>query len=408
MSRSPVVGLDVGTTKICTVVAEVTEAGDAQILGVGVSRSLGLKKGIVVDVEDTVRSIRASVAEAERMAGTEVRSVIAGITGSHVSSMNTRGAVAVAGDDKGITGSDVQRVMETASVVVIPPDRQVIHAVPRGFTVDGQDGVRRPIGMFGSRLEVEMHLVTGLRAFIDNIAQCVEGAGLDLERLVMEPIATGEAVATPAELELGVAIVDIGGGTTDVALFGEGSIGHSAAIPVAGNHVTYDLAVGVRTPTEEAERIKLTQATVDIDTVGSEEHVEIRSPGSAERRLVPRRLVAEIVLSRQRELLELVKSELASSGLVDRLASGVVLTGGGSLLHGTRKLAEQVLELPVRIGLPLDVRGMSSSVNSPIFATGVGLVRFGIRHPETHSPTAAPVAFAHSAWERLRALFRMG
>ncbi|PIW13621.1 MAG: cell division protein FtsA [Armatimonadetes bacterium CG17_big_fil_post_rev_8_21_14_2_50_66_6] len=408
MSRSPVVGLDVGTTKICTVVAEVTEPGDAQILGVGVSRSLGLKKGIVVDVEDTVRSIRASVAEAERMAGTEVRSVIAGITGSHVSSMNTRGAVAVAGDDNGISGSDVQRVMEAASVVVIPPDRQVIHAVPRGFTVDGQDGVRRPIGMFGSRLEVEMHLVTGLRAFIDNVAQCVEGAGLDLERLVMEAIATGEAVATPAELELGVAIVDIGGGTTDVALFGEGSIGYSAAIPIAGNHVTYDLAVGVRTPTEEAERIKLTQATVAIDTVGNEEHVEIRAPGSAERRLVPRRLVAEIVLSRQRELLELVKSELTASGLVDRLASGVVLTGGGALLHGTRKLAEQVLELPVRIGLPLDVRGMSSSVNSPIFATGVGLVRFGVRHPETRSQTPAPVAFAQSAWDRLRALFRMG
>ncbi|MBI3919929.1 MAG: cell division protein FtsA [Armatimonadetes bacterium] len=407
---STIVGLDIGTTKIATVVGTVNDRGRLEILGVGVHPSRGLKKAVVVDVEDTTDSIRQSVEKAQRMAGTEIRSVHAGITGEHISSLNSRGVVTVTGPDKQITEEDVRRALETAEVIVIPPDREIIHTVTRGFKIDGQDGVKRPIGMCGARLEVETHIVTGAATFIHNVVRCVERAGLDLECLVLEPIATSEAVVTEAEKDLGVALVDIGGGTSDIAVFHGGSIAYSSAIPVGGNHVSRDISIGLRTSFEAAERIKVEHGVAMEELVGEEDILTVPAAGTGESRKFPKRILAQIIEPRMEELFVLMRKEVEKSGYEQHIAGGAIITGGGSLLPGTVPLAERVLEMPVRVGKPTqNLIGMTDAVSSPIYATGVGLVHYGARYPREERPLMyTPHRFLTELWEKVRRMLRLG
>jgi len=403
-----ITGLDIGTTKIATVVGALDDRGRIEILGVGVHPSHGLKKAVIVDVEDTISSIRQSVEKAQRMSGVEVRAVYAGITGDHISSLNSKGVVTVTSPDRQISEEDVRRALESAEIIVIPPDREIIHTVTRGFTVDGQDGVRRPVGMCGARLEVETHSVTGAATFIHNVVRCIERSGLDLDCLVLEPIATSEAVVSEPEKELGALLVDIGGGTSDIAIFSKGSISYSSAIPVGGNHVTRDISVGLRTSFEAAEQIKIESGIAMEELANEDEIVRVPGLGVGEPRKVPRYLLGQIIQPRVEELFHLVARELEKSGCEQQVAAGAIISGGGSQLPGTAQLAERVLEIPVRIGKPTrNLIGMTDSVSSPIFATGVGLVQYGARYPREEVPLiTASGMFLSRFWERVCRLFR--
>jgi len=402
-----ITGLDIGTTKIATVVGALDDRGRIEILGVGVHPSHGLKKAVIVDVEDTISSIRQSVEKAQRMSGVEVRAVYAGITGDHISSLNSKGVVTVTSPDRQISEEDVRRALESAEIIVIPPDREIIHTVTRGFTVDGQDGVRRPVGMCGARLEVETHIVTGAATFIHNVVRCIERSGLDLDCLVLEPIATSEAVVSEPEKELGALLVDIGGGTSDIAIFSKGSISYSSAIPVGGNHVTRDISVGLRTSFEAAEQIKIESGIAMEELANEDEIVRVPGLGVGEPRKVPRYLLGQIIQPRVEELFHLVARELEKSGCEQQVAAGAIISGGGSQLPGTAQLAERVLEIPVRIGKPTrNLIGMTDSVSSPIFATGVGLVQYGARYPREEVPLiTASGMFLSRFWERVCRLF---
>lgn len=373
-----VVGLDIGTTKVCTVVGHGDAQGKLTVDGVGIVPSRGMKKGVVIDVEDTVNAIRDSVERASHMAGVEVRSVIAGVTGEHVQSSNRNGSVTVSAEDNVISQSDIERVLQAAAMDV-PPDREIIHSLPRDFTVDGHRGVRRPVGMCGQRLEVETHVVTGTASFLNNIVQCVERAGLSAEALVLEPIATSEAVATPDERELGVALIDIGGGTSDIAVFADGSIVYSAVIPVGGNHVTRDISIGLRTPFEIAERLKIERGVASPSLIPHGEALEVMTAGSGERLRLPRAVLGEIIEARMIELFEMARDSMGVSRLQKRVPAGVILSGGGALLPGALELAQQVFDLPVRLGKPFNMDGWSDQVDSPQYATAVGLLRFALR-----------------------------
>lgn len=394
MARSEIiVGLDIGTTKICTVVGEVSgeelthsgSAGDpmrgpvgqVEILAVGMEPSTGLRKGVVVDIPATVRAIEASVEKAERAGGVQIGSVYVGITGEHIASLNSRGVVAVTSADREITEEHVERVRDAARVIVLPPEREILHNIPRSYTVDGQEGVRHPLGMSATRLEVETHVVTGTATLVENVVKCVRRAHLTVEEVVLEPLASSLAVVTEAEKALGAVLVDIGGGTTDVALFADGSICHSAAIPVGGNHVTYDLSVGLRVPREQAERLKIASGCALRERVDEAEFVEVQRLGDTEPRELPRRVLAEIIAPRMEELFDLVQREVDAGGREGFVAAGIVLTGGGAQLAGTVELASRRLRMPVRIGRPRNVGGLAEAVDSPVFATAVGLVQYG-------------------------------
>jgi cell division protein FtsA len=373
-----VVGLDIGTTKVCTVIGEVN-GERADVLGVGVSPSQGIRRGVVVDIESTVRAIEDSVAKAQRMAGAEVHSVIVGVTGEHIASLNSRGVIAITHADREVTEEDVDRVLENSKVIVLPPDREILHAIPRGYSLDGQNGIRTPVGMSGTRLEVETHIVTGATTFLQNVYKCVQRAGLHVEDAVLEPIATGEAVVMPAEKDLGVVLVDIGGGTSDLAIFSGGEICHSAVLPIGGNYVTHDLSAGLRTTLEEAERVKRERGAARVENVTDEETFRFTRLGANEETTLPARILAEIIEPRMSELLGMVRQEINRSNYANVLPAGLVLSGGGALLSGTRDLAAEVTGLPTRIGSPMGVGGLAESVESPIFATAVGLVQFGAR-----------------------------
>ena len=373
-----VVGLDIGTTKVCTVVGHGDAQGKLTIDGVGIVPSRGVKKGVVIDVEDTVAAIRDSVERASHMAGVEVRSVITGVTGEHVQSSNRKGSVTVSALDNVIAQPDIERVLQAASMDV-PTDREIIHSLPRDFTVDGHRGVRRPVGMCGQRLEVETHVVTGSASFLNNVVQCVERAGLVAEALVLEPIATSEAVATADERELGVALIDIGGGTSDIAVFSEGSIVFSSVIPVGGNHVTRDISIGLRTPFEIAERLKIERGVASPALIPHGEALEVMTAGSGERLRLPRAVLGEIIEARMIELFEMARDSMGVARLQKRVPAGIILSGGGALLPGAIELAQQVFDLPVRMGKPIDLDGWSDQVDSPQFATAVGLLRFALR-----------------------------
>lgn len=380
-----IAGLDIGTTKTCCVVAEVDLDSEAvDIIGVGLVPSGGLRKGVVVDLEATTNAVREAVDKAQRMAGAvAVRSVVVSVTGEHISSLNSRGVIAITSPDREVSASDVDRVIEASKVIVLPPDREIIHAIPRGFSLDGQDGVKDPIGMSGSRLEVETHIVTGSSAFLDNVVKCVQRAGLTVENAVLEPIATSEAVLIPAEKDLGVALVDIGGGTTDVAVFVAGEIYYTGVLPVGGNHVSSDIAVGLRASQEEAEKAKIGYGCASSDLVGDEESFEITTLGSEEATELPREILAKIIEPRAQEILHMVRAEIMKSGYLEMLPAGAVLTGGGALLPGMVEQAEKVLGMHVRLGTPNSIGGLNDTVDSPIHATGVGLVLYATRNQVT-------------------------
>ena len=379
MAREEIaVGLDIGTTKVCTVVGHGDADGKLTVAGIGLVPSRGMRKGVVIDVEDTIAAVRESVERARHMAGFDFRSVAVGVTGDHIQSSNLRGTVTVAGEDGIISAADVERVLQAAALDV-PREREIIHSLPRYFAVDGQRGVRRPVGMRGRRLEVESHIVTGTASFLQNVVQCVEGAHLKVDSLVLEPIATSEAVATTDERDLGVALIDIGGGTSDIAVFVEGSIAYSGVISIGGNHVTRDISIGLRTPFDIAERLKIERGVASPSLIAHGEALEVMTAGSGERLRLPRAVLGEIIEARMSELFEMARDMLGDARLLNRLPAGIVLTGGGALLPGALELAGEIFQAPARLGKPQSVNGWSEQVDSPQFATAVGLLRFALR-----------------------------
>jgi cell division protein FtsA len=379
-----VAGLDIGTTKTCCVVAEITEGGDLLVSGVGISPSTGLKRGIVVDIESTVKSIEDAVTKASRQAGRDISSVFVGVTGEHITSLNSRGVTAITHPDREINEDDVERALEQSRVIVIPPDRIILHAIPRSYAIDGQNGIKHPVGMSGSRLEVETHIVTGGHTFLQNVEKCVTRAGLALDDMVLEPLATGMAVVLPAEKSLGVCMLDIGGGTSDLAVFQGGEIFYSAVIPVGGAHVTNDIAQLLRVTVDEAEKAKIDHGTTQVNLVGENEKFAIKQIGSDNQRPLRKRALCEIIEARMQELFQLVQKEVMKSGCHDLVPAGLILSGGGSQLRGTAECAGNILGMPVRIGKLSKLGGLSDSVSSPVFATAVGLVQYGVQQQNHH------------------------
>ena len=372
-----IVGLDIGTTKICAIVGTMTEGG-LDIVGIGTSPSRGMRKGVVINIESTVTAIRKAIQEAELMAGCDINSVFAGIAGGHINGINSQGVIAI--KSREVTTEDVRRVIDAAKAIAIPMDREVIHILPQEFIVDDQDGIKEPLGMNGVRLEVRVHIVTGAVASAQNIIKSCNKAGVAVGDIVLEQLASAEAVLTPDEKELGVALVDIGGGTTDIAIFVDGAIKHTSVLSLGGNHLTNDIAVGLRTPAQEAERIKQKWGCCLTSMVGKDETIEVPSVGGREPRVLSRQLLAEILEPRVEEIFTLVNRELIKSGYENRISSGLVLTGGSAILSGMPELSEQIFNLPVRRGVPQGIGGLADVVNSPVYATGVGLVKYGSRN----------------------------
>ena len=376
-----VVGLDIGTTKICAVVGQIND-GQVDIIGLGTYPSKGLRKGVVVNIDSTVQSIKKAIEEAELMAGCQITSVYAGIAGGHIKGINSHGVIAV--KNREITSNDVKRVIDAASAVAIPMDREVIHIIPQEFIVDEQDGIRDPVGISGIRLEGRVHIVTGAITSAQNIIKCANRAGLDVNDIVLEQLGSSEAVLMPEEKELGVAIIDLGGGTTDLVIFSNGAIKHTSVVALAGNHITNDISMGLRTPLEEAEKIKKRYGCALASMVQKDETIEVPSVGGRNPRVLSRQTLAEIVEPRVEEILTLVHHEVMKTGYANLIASGIILTGGTAVLEGLPELAEQIFNLPVRRGIPVGIGGLVDLVNSPIYATGVGLVLYGSKH-ETQS-----------------------
>jgi cell division protein FtsA len=391
-----VVGIDVGTTKVCTLVGQMDGGSGLRIVGVGVVPSKGLRKGVVVNVSETTEAIAASVEKAERISGYKIEHAHVGVAGAHVSSFNSRGVVAVSRGHS-ITEDDVSRVLDAALAIAIPHNREVIHAVPRGYIVDGQDGVRDPLGMHGFRLEVEAHIITGAATSIHNLGKCVNQVGIEVDEFVLAPLASGQAVLTNNEREMGVVLADIGGGTTDMAIFIEGSVWHTAVLAVGGNHLTNDVAVGLRAPFATAEEIKEKYGYARADGVAADETVEVAVFGEDSWQAVPRRFLAEIIEARAAEILNLMLQEVKRSGYDGLLPAGVVLCGGGSQLAGVKELGREILQLPTRIGTPRDLQGLVDVLSTPAYATGVGLLLWGLREEARRVPSERPIGL----WQRI-------
>ncbi len=368
-------GLDIGTTKVTAIVAEADAEGDGiRIVGVGTASSDGLKRGVVVNLERTVRSIQHAVEGAERMSGRTIRSVCVGVAGDHIRGLNSRGVIAVSRKDSEIGPGDVARVTDAAKAVAIPTDREILHVLPQAYIVDDQDGIRDPVGMSGVRLEAEVHIITGAAAACRNVVRAAERAGVQVDELVLEPLASANAVLTRDEKDLGVALLDIGGGTTDIAVFYEGAVRHTAVIGLGGANVTNDLAIGLRTPVERAEQLKLMYGCALTSMVRPEETVHVPSVGGRPDRDISRHMLAMMIEPRVEEIFAHANKEVRKNHVADLLGGGVVLTGGASLLPGMPELAEQVFDLPVRRGAPVGFTGLTEAVSDPRFATGVGLV----------------------------------
>ncbi|MDQ7033029.1 MAG: cell division protein FtsA [Desulfonauticus sp.] len=369
-----IVGLDLGTTKICCVLGELTEDG-LDIVGIGTSPSTGLRKGVVVNIDQTVKSIKRAIEDAELMSGQEIRSVYTGIAGSHIKGFNSHGVIAVKGGE--VTAKDIERVIDAAKAVAIPLDREVIHILPQEFIVDDQRGIADPLGMAGVRLEVKVHIVTGAVSSAQNIIRSCHRAGLDVEDIVLESLASAKAVLTEEEREIGVALVDIGGGTTDIAVFSKDSIRHTSVLAIGGTNLTSDIAFGLRTPMAAAEKIKVKYGCALAELIQDDEIIEVPSVGGRPARKLSRQVLAEICEPRMEELLALVDQELTRSGFKKSIAAGVVLTGGAALIEGIQELAEQIFNVPTRVGAPIGVGGLKDMVNTPMYATAVGLLRYG-------------------------------
>lgn len=375
-----IVAVDVGTTKICTLVGEVDEARGLRIIGVGVSPARGIRKGVVVNVQEATQAIATSVEKAERISGYAIESAYVGLAGSHISAINSRGVVAISRGERGIQPADIERALEAARAVAIPHNREILHIIPRGYTVDGDDGVRDPLGMQAYRLEVESHIITGATSSIHNLVKCVQATGLGIDALVLEPLASGEAVLTDVEREMGVVLTDIGGGTTDIAIFIEGSIWHTAVLPTGGEHITNDIAIGLRTPFTTAEELKIRHGHARPQSVNPNESFDVAMFGEGERQRVSRQFLSQIIEARVEEIFDLILQEIKRSGYDGLLPAGVVLCGGTADLAGIRDVARDMLNLPVRIGAPQDLQGLVDILGSPAYATSVGLLRWGLHH----------------------------
>jgi len=400
--HSLVVGLDIGTSKIVAIVGEVQPDGQVEVIGLGSHASRGLKRGVVVDIESTEQSIQRAVEEAELMADCEIHSVFAGIAGSHVRSLNSHGAVAIR--DKEVVQGDVDRVLESARAVAVPADQRIVHVLPQEYVIDSTDGIRQPVGMSGVRLEARVHLVTAAVSAVQNVTKCVARCGLQVDDLILQQLASSFAVLSDDERDLGIALVDIGAGTTDVAVFTEGAIRHTTCIPIAGDLVTNDIAVALRTPTVHAEEIKIKYACALEQMVSTDETIQVPSVGNREPRRLERQTLTQVVEARYRELFNHVHKQLRQSGYESMIPAGLVLTGGGSKMEGVVELAEEILHMPVRLGTPTGVTGLSEVVSNQIHATGVGLLLYGSR---SDGRSGRPIGRDGSrVWERIKNWFQ--
>jgi cell division protein FtsA len=381
IERNLIIGLDIGTSKVAAIVGELTESGELEVIGIGSTPSRGLKKGVVVNLESTILSIQRAIEEAELMAGCQIHSVYAGIAGSHIRSLNSHGIVAIR--DKEVTLYDIERVIDSAKAVAIGTDQKILHILPQEFVIDLQDGIKEPIGMSGIRLEAKVHMVTGSISAAQNIIKCIRRCDLEVDDIVLEQLASCTAVLTEDEKELGVCLIDIGGGTTDIAIFSDGAIRHTAVIPIAGDQVTNDIAVALRTPTVNAEEIKRQHACALTQLANVEDSIEVPSIGDRPPRRISKQNLAEIIEPRYEELMLLVQAEIRRSGLEELIAAGIVLTGGSSKVMGLIDLAEEIFHMPVRQGLPQHVAGLTDVVQNPIYSTGVGLLLYGREHQMT-------------------------
>ncbi len=394
------VGLDIGTSKVCAVVGDALDDDSLDIVGIGMAESRGIKRGVVVNLEAAVESIKKAIEEAELMAGIEIDSVHLALSNQHIKGFNSRGVVAVAGRNREISREDVRRAIEAAGQVALPSGRETLHVLPQDFVVDEQDGIGAPVGMTGTRLEVNVHVVTGAISAQQNIIACVNRAGVNVSGMVIEQLAAAESVLTQDEKDLGVALVDIGGGTADIAIFERGSLWHTGVVPVGGDHFTSDIAVGLRTPMPDAEKVKRKHGCALSSMVAEEETIEVASVGGRRPRLMARRILSEILQPRAEEMFHLVWDEISKAGYEKSLNSGIVLTGGGSILEGMPEIAEQIFDLPIRRGTPSGVGGLADHIGTPTYATAVGAVLYGHRNrPPDQSKSGV-------LWRQLQGLFK--
>jgi cell division protein FtsA len=397
-----IVGLDIGTSKVVAIVGEINEEGGLNIVGIGRHKSRGLKKGTVVNIESTVQSIQRAVEEAELMAGCQIHSVYAGIAGSHVRSMNSHGIVAIR--DKEVYAADIERVIDAAQAVAIPADQKVLHILPQEYVIDSQEGVKEPLGMSGVRLEAKVHLVTCATNAAQNIEKCIKRCGLETDEIILEQLASSYSVLTEDEKELGVCIVDIGGGTTDIAIFTEGAIRHTGVIPIAGDQVTNDIAMALRTPTDHAEELKIKYACALSQLASDDDMIKVPSVGERPPRELSRQALADVVEPRYDELFHLIQSEIRQSGYEDMLAAGMVFTGGTSKMEGVAELAEEIFHMPVRIGMPVEVNGLVDIVRNPTYSTAVGLLLYGMKQAQEREGSAVREP-GITLFDRVKSLF---
>jgi cell division protein FtsA len=380
--RNLIIGLDIGTSKVVAIVAELLPDNSLNVIGIGQHTSRGLKKGVVINIDSTVNAVQRAIEEAELMADCKIREVFTGIAGSHVQSINARGMVKI--KDAEVSEADVARVIETAQAIALPSDQQILHILTQEYIIDGQEDVREPLGMSGMKLEVKVHIVTGAVAAAQNIVKSIKRCGLEVNDLILQPLASSEAVLTEDEKELGVCLVDIGGGTTDIAVFKQGAIRHTAVIPIAGDQITNDVAVALRTPTQSAEEIKIRHGCALRQLADPRESVEVQGTDGRESRYLTVQTLAEVIEPRVVELYEFVQAELRRSGLEEMIASGIVITGGSAMMRGMVELGEEIFHMPVRLGMPRYVGGLSEVVGNPRYATGVGLLLIGKKQVEQH------------------------
>lgn len=373
-----IVGIDIGTKKVTAIIGEITEEKKVEIIGIGMAESKGLRKGVVVNLDATIEAIKKAQEEAELMAGVEIDSAFIGISGAHIKSFNSRGVIAVSGKNKEIGREDIKRVIDQSKAVSIPPDREIIHIIPQEYVVDEQDGIKDPMGMSGIKLEVNVHIVTGVITSVQNLRTCMTRSGIEIQQIILNQIATSTSVLTPDEMELGVGMIDIGGGTTEVAIFERGSLWYTSVIPIGGDNFTNDIAVGLRTPIPEAEKIKKKFGCVSSPLVDEQETIEVPSVGKGKKpRVLSRQLLADIIQPRAEEIFRLVDNDIKRMGYEKSLNSGIVITGGTALLEGIEEIAEEIFDLPVRRGDPSGVGGLVDRVSTPDYAASVGLILYG-------------------------------
>jgi len=405
--ETKIVGLDIGTTKVCAIIGQYNENGILEITGVGTTPSRGLRRGVVINIEATVKSVLKAVEAAEMMSGVEVHEVYTGIAGGHIEGINSRGVVAVTGRNREITKEDIDRVIDAARAIVIPMDREVLHVIPQEFIVDEQGGIKNPLGMIGVRLESEVHIITGAVTSAQNIVRCVNRAGFKVNDIVLEPLASSKAVLSDDERELGALLIDLGGGTTDILVYIEGAPYHTGVLSLGGDQVTTDLSIILKTPMESAEQIKCKSGSCMMSLIEEEEQVVIPGVGGRPPKRIPRKQLVEIIQPRMAEIFGMVKEQIDKKGYLKLLGGGVVITGGGSLLPGTSELASEIFGLPSRIGYPIKLGGLVEEYYNPIFATGVGLVLYGASHGGTeYFDTTSSEGTFSTVWERMQKWFK--